>query len=203
VIFLWSNDSGRSLIGPLLLLGLVVVGGIWVAQNSNWVARVITDQPSAHASRPIVPSPPPRGKTAPPPKAKPGASTRITRAGSKPALSDPVSSDTPAPTVTEEPVPHAAVVYGADDLDIVAPTPLRLSQMVDALPPGVPSQRAVALELLIDESGSVESVHRLSPPNPVRDAVAVSVAKGMRFRPGTKDGHAVRYRKVVWYVIPE
>ena len=202
MIFLWSNDSGRSLVGPLLILALVLMSGFWVVQNRDWVTNAMNGQSSAHVGPPIVPPSAARGKTVPAPKAK-SAAPRSTRAAPGAAPRAPVTSASSVPAVIEEPGPHSDVVYAAADLDIVPPTPLRMSQMVDALPPGVPSQRAVALELLIDEAGSVENVHRLSPPNPVRDAVAVSVAKGMRFRPGTKDGRAIRYRKVVWYVIPE
>jgi hypothetical protein len=208
VISSWTDDTGRSSVGSLLVLALVGVGGFWVFHNSDWIANGINGRstPGASVAPAILPPPAAGGTTASAPaasrKAKTAAPRRPTR-GSEPAFTAPVDSTAPARPIVAEPVPRSEVVYGVDDADVVPPAPLRKSQMVDALPPGVPARRAVVIELLIDDEGLVEKALRLSPRNPINDAVAVSAAKGLRFRPGTKDGQAIRYRKVMWYVIPE
>jgi TonB family protein len=51
--------------------------------------------------------------------------------------------------------------------------------------------------LVIDESGNVESVTLLTSLQPEYNPVLLKAAREWKFRPATKDGLPVRYRKVV------
>jgi len=121
----------------------------------------------------VAPPPPPPKAAAPPPSIPPSA---------KPA-------NAPGPPRT----------YGPNDADVTPP--VVLSQQ---LPPWRPSKLAAtrrdyqgAVALVIDESGNVESVALLTSLQPEYNPVLLKAAREWKFRPATKDGLPVRYRKVV------
>lgn len=64
------------------------------------------------------------------------------------------------------------------------------------------------LELLVDETGQVESVKAIGRPKHLGEAllmtVNLSAAKTWRFLPAVKDGRPVKYRKLVqvWQTTP-
>jgi TonB family protein len=93
------------------------------------------------------------------------------------------------------PVPAVARVYSGGDPDIVPPAVLR-----QILPP-FPQATAVAalglLEVVIDETGSVESARMRASVSPRYDAAAIQAARGWKYRPATLNGVPVKYRKVV------
>jgi protein TonB len=89
--------------------------------------------------------------------------------------------------------------YGPNDADVTPP--VVLSQQ---LPPWHPSKLSAtrrdyqgAVALVIDESGNVESVTLLTSLQPEYNPVLLKGAREWKFRPATKDGLPVRYRKVV------
>jgi len=89
--------------------------------------------------------------------------------------------------------------YGPNDADVTPP--VVVSQQ---LPPWRPSKLAAtrrdyqgAVALVIDESGNVESVALLTSLQPEYNPVLLKAAREWKFRPATKDGRPVRYRKVV------
>lgn len=57
------------------------------------------------------------------------------------------------------------------------------------------------LEVVIDEQGAVASTTMLDSVHASYDPVLLETAKGWRFRPATKDGSAVRYRKMFEIVL--
>lgn len=122
----------------------------------------------------VAPPPPPLQTAAPPPASVP-----------------------PAPTPPD--AQALSRTYGPNDAD-VAP-PVVVSQQ---LPPWRPSKLSAtrrdyqgALALVIDEKGNVESVTLLSSLQPDYNPVLVKAAREWKFRPATKGGVPVRYRKVV------
>jgi protein TonB len=124
-------------------------------------------------SRVAPPPPPPKAAAPPPPSIRPSG---------KPA-------DAPGPPRT----------YGPNDADVTPP--VVISQQ---LPPWRPSKLAAtrrdyqgAVALVIDESGNVESVALLTSLQPEYNPVLLKAAREWKFRPATKDGLPVRYRKVV------
>ena len=89
--------------------------------------------------------------------------------------------------------------YGPNDADVTPP--VVISQQ---LPPWRPSKLSAtrrdyqgAVALVIDESGNVESVSLLTSLQPDYNPVLLKAAREWKFRPATKDGLPVRYRKVV------
>ena len=130
-------------------------------------------------------APPPRGasRTAAPASASPAASSR-----------QPAAVDERLPIPIEEP-PDA--VYTSADQDIEPPVLVRPRVSVDP-PAGGELEGMTVLDLLISESGQVETVRLAAPAQDYREAMIFSAVKTWKFRPGMRDGHAVRYQKRIW-----
>jgi Gram-negative bacterial TonB protein C-terminal len=91
-------------------------------------------------------------------------------------------------------------IYSASD-EAVTP-PVAIYMRLPARPSaGVHVEDHSTIELLVGETGSVESVKVLGPPHDLGEALLVtlnlSAAKTWRFRPALRDGQPVRYRTVV------
>jgi hypothetical protein len=107
----------------------------------------------------------------------------------------------PAPEIAERPAPPA--IYTAADGSVIAPV-----EIVRSLPRWMPqpgqlanvSRRGV-LEIVIDEQGSVESAHLQRPIFPSYDPVLLDAARTWRFKPATRNGTPVKYRKALEIVL--
>ena len=125
----------------------------------------------------------------------------------------PASDATDAITVeafaTEEAVDAAAeaMIYSANDQDVTPPV-AAYPRLPAAPPASVPAESLSTLELLVGETGQVESVRLKGRPRHLGEALLVTVnlsaAKTWRFLPAVKDGRPVRYRKLVqvWPTTP-
>jgi hypothetical protein len=71
-------------------------------------------------------------------------------------------------------------------------------QLPRELPPNVRPEQLCGVELIVSETGTVESVKLLRTPRSVLDSMLLSAAKAWRFRPALKDGRPVKFRKIVW-----
>jgi hypothetical protein len=105
-----------------------------------------------------------------------------------------------APVVVAAPPPPQAVgvparVYTADDPNVVPPA--ILVQVLPAFPGTTPIPRTGRIEVVIDESGAVESAFIAETITPVYDGLALRAARGWRYRPATVNGVAVKFRKIV------
>ena len=120
-----------------------------------------------------------------------------------PAQVAPPQTAAPPPTSAAPPMPvdppGPSRTYGPNDATVTPP--VAVSQ---PMPPWHPSKLSAtrrdyqgALALVIDERGNVESVTLLSSLQPEYNAALLKAAREWKFRPATKDGVAVRYRKVV------
>jgi hypothetical protein len=75
-------------------------------------------------------------------------------------------------------------------------------------PAGIRADHLSTLEVLVDETGHVESVRLRGQPTNLGEALRVTVnlsaAKTWRFLPAVKDGRPVKYRKLiqVWPTTP-
>lgn len=91
-------------------------------------------------------------------------------------------------------------IYSAENQDVVPP------QTFDSLPGPTISRwttRTNAMELIVSETGVVERVRLVTPPQRMPDIQILSVAKVWKFTPAMKDGHPVRYRLLLtWEVNP-
>lgn len=123
------------------------------------------------------------------------------------ALSEQALAPPPAPEPPPAPAPKAVVA--------AAPEPLRVYTSADpnVVPPGivrqemppfsgiVPRPYAGVMELVIDESGRVESATMKAPTLPTYDRLAISAAQAWRYRPATMNGAPVKFRKVIQVAI--
>jgi tetratricopeptide (TPR) repeat protein len=103
------------------------------------------------------------------------------------------------PGATPANAPGPPRTYGPNDADVTPP--VVISQQ---LPPWRPSKLSAtrrdyqgAVALVIDQSGNVETVTLLTSLQPEYNPVLLKAAREWKFRPATKDGLPVRYRKVV------
>jgi len=100
-----------------------------------------------------------------------------------------------APEPPPAPTPKIPRVYSAADRDVVPPQPI-----VQELPPypgQLPMVKQGSLEVVIDETGAVESATMRTSVTVPYDALALKAARNWRFVPATVGGTPVKYRKVV------
>ena len=90
--------------------------------------------------------------------------------------------------------PAAPRIYSLADPNVVPPLPVResLAPLADVF-----GLRSGVLEIIIDETGSVESALIRSSVNPVYDRLVVATAKSWRYRPATLAGEPVKFRKAI------
>jgi TonB family protein len=117
----------------------------------------------------------------------------------------------PAPAPAPAPVPAMAAaapsssipppprIYSAGDANVTAP--IALNQALPAYPGQVMIPRSGKIEVVIDESGAVESVEMTGPVSNTYDRLAITAAKTWKFKPATVDGKPVKFRKVVQVTI--
>jgi TonB family protein len=117
------------------------------------------------------------------------------------ATPPPLPSTPPPPTPIQSipPAPKPAKVYTSIDADVVPPGVIR--QDLPSFPGQVIMPRQGMIEVLIDETGAVESaIMRVGVTNSY-DAAALAAARMWRFRPAMLNGTPVKYRKAVQITI--
>jgi protein TonB len=133
--------------------------------------------------------------------------------GSAAPRSGPISSPAAAPKTAASapppPVPAAAPapapargamrIYASTDPSVVPPITLR--QELPSFPGQVMIQKQGVIEVVIDESGFVETAVMRVPVSPAYDSLALTAAKTWRYRPASVDGAPVKYRKAVQVTI--
>jgi TonB family protein len=116
-----------------------------------------------------------------------------------------LAADKPAPAAVAPaaPVPSQASedlqrIFSSGDSDVVAPAVI--TQTLPRWQPTPNLQEATftgVLEIVIDERGEVASARMAQPVNALYDRRLLSAAKGWRYRPATRAGHPVKYRKTI------
>jgi len=101
----------------------------------------------------------------------------------------------PAPVPAQPPAPVVPRVYTAADENVVAPVPVR--QQLPAFPGTLMIERQGMIDLVIDETGVVQSATMTQSINRQYDAIAVAAAKRWRYQPATLNGTPVKFRKAV------
>jgi TonB family protein len=101
-----------------------------------------------------------------------------------------VVSSTPAPVVVAAPR-----IYAGNDVAVAPPTAVR--QSLPPFPSQLPVARRGVLEIVIDESGSVESAVMRESVNPRYDDQVIAAARKWQYRPAMLDGTPVKYRKML------
>jgi hypothetical protein len=89
--------------------------------------------------------------------------------------------------------------FDATNRDVVPPR-VRYPQSLDLLPLGARTE-AVAIEVVVNEGGTVEGAKVVRPPVTLGEYSSVmnglSVAKTWRFQPATFNGQPVKYRLLI------
>jgi TonB family protein len=100
------------------------------------------------------------------------------------------------------PTPAPQRIYSAADLDVKPPAAVE-----QPMPRWSPTAQFASttlngvLEVVVDERGEVESAGLLQGTGTPYDAQVVSTARRWRFRPATRGGTPVKYRKSVGFVL--
>jgi TonB family protein len=126
------------------------------------------------------------------------AAATISAAASAPIAA--TSASAPAPAAAPEPPAsssRSAVlrIYTIADSQVVAPVIIR-----QVLPPYPRKPMFVAqgvVEVIIGENGQVESAVIRQSIDPAYDRIAVDASRGWRYKPATRDGVPVKFRKLV------
>src|SRR5262245_45015455 len=108
----------------------------------------------------------------------------------------------PAPVVTAAVVPSVPPpprIYTASDSNVIAP--VALNQVLPAYPGQVMIPRSGKIEVVIDETGAVESAVMTGSVSITYDRLAIAAAKSWKFKPATVDGTPVKFRKIVQVTI--
>jgi len=109
------------------------------------------------------------------------------------------------PAVASAPVAAAtadSTIYSEADAVVQAPTDVTRRLPAWSPPPALARMefRGV-LEVIIDEQGTVTSTEMVEAVHPSYDPILLEAAKRWRFRPATREGSAVRYRKTFEIVL--
>jgi hypothetical protein len=147
---------------------------------SRWLGLESAERPApaptaAALEAPPVPQAAPSRlpvRTAPAPPAPVSAAARV--AAPPPALPD-------------------VKIYSGIDGAVVPPSLLR-SRLPSEPPPGVRADALPEVEIVVSETGEVESVKLLTPQAGVGPSMMLSAIKTWRFHPASLDGEPVRYR---------
>jgi TonB family protein len=117
------------------------------------------------------------------------------------AAAPPPPPPAPAPPPVVEPPPAAKAphVYTSTDPDVIAPAVLK--QDLPPFPGQVIIPRQGMIEIVIDETGAVESALMRISVSSAYDQLAVNAAKAWRYKPAMLNGVPVKFRKAVQVTI--
>jgi TonB family protein len=115
----------------------------------------------------------------------------------KAAAPPPPPPPPPPPVVATPPPPTPDVfrVYSAEDRDVIPPT--IINQALPAFQGTVIAPRKGVLEVLISETGEIESAVMTQSVTQAYDRLAVNATRAWRFKPATVNGVPVKFRKAV------
>jgi tetratricopeptide (TPR) repeat protein len=107
----------------------------------------------------------------------------------------PVPQPEPAPP----PKPSAPRVYGSEDANVTPPVAVR--QAFPPYPGSIAAPRQGVVEVIVDETGAVESAMLTVPVNAAYDNIALAAARSWLYKPATLNGVPVKYRKAIQIVL--
>lgn len=111
------------------------------------------------------------------------------RAMAPPPVAPPAEVTPPAPL----PAARSLRIHTAQDANVVAPVVVR--QDLPRFRGLVFDDKNGTLDVVIDETGAVESAVMVTPVDPRYNGLVVAAAKSWQYRPATVDGVPVKYRK--------
>ncbi len=86
-------------------------------------------------------------------------------------------------------------IYSAEDRTVVPPA--TITQTLPSFRGVSPIERIGRIEVIVDETGAVESAVMTASVSSTYDKVALAAARNWRFTPATVNGKPVKFRKVV------
>jgi tetratricopeptide (TPR) repeat protein len=112
----------------------------------------------------------------------------------------PVATSREADSRPHAEAPVAPAIYSTGDDGVVPP--VAIDQKVPSLPSALRSLMRVArptgiLAVLVDETGAVQASEIRQPTHPSYDALLLNASRGWKYRPATKDGSPVKFRKLI------
>ena len=130
------------------------------------------------------------------------AAAAAAAAAAPPVVSAPDAATVSAPAAAPPPAPGAAPtvaqVFDAGNADVTPPVPLDTPIMWRRGTPRPPTgTRLGEIEVIVDERGRVIGAQMLSSVSAFYDAILVDSARGWRYRPATRAGQPVLYRRVM------
>jgi hypothetical protein len=115
-----------------------------------------------------------------------------------PAVAEVPAAAAPAAEATAAVVDDT--IYSAQDRDV---TPPQTDERLPGPTISAWTTRTNAMEVIVSQTGAVERVRMVTPPQRMPDMFALSRAKVWMFKPAMKDGRPVRYRLLLtWEVNP-
>ena len=111
------------------------------------------------------------------------------------AAAPPPEPPVQAPAVAVAATPAIRNIYGGTEPGVSLPVTVR--QTLPAFPRDAIARREGILELVIDETGQVESAVMRLGVSPRYDSLVLAAAKGWKYHPATLKGTPVRFRKVI------
>jgi hypothetical protein len=114
-----------------------------------------------------------------------------------PAPPAPAVAAAAPPTSVETPPPLARSIeiYSKNSTNVTEPVVIR--QALPAFPGRVATARTGVVEVVIDETGAVESAAMVLALDPAYNRLVLAAAKSWVYRPARRDGAPVKYRKRV------
>ncbi len=156
------------------------------------VAQGFMDLAQAAAS-----APPPAAQPPAAPPATPSAAAPAAPAGAQPGTPGPGGSKTTeAPAASDPPA-----MYDAGSKDVTPPLPVRRDIPSWAFGPRATPGTAVIVEVIVRETGAIESVVVRQSAGKYYDEMVTQAARNWLYRPALKAGQPVRYRLLVKVVI--
>jgi hypothetical protein len=107
----------------------------------------------------------------------------------------PLQARAATPAVATMAVTTAIRIYNVSDANVIPPVSVR--QVLPPIPAEMPTARRGVLDLVITETGAVESAVMRESVNPAYDTQAVAAALEWRYKPATLRGVPVKYRKML------
>ena len=121
------------------------------------------------------------------------------RPGSDHLATSPLLRSAEAPSLQElfaTRVGADLTVYSMESAGVEPPVAVR-PQLPTELPPDIPRDALITIELIVSAAGRVNSVKLLGEPR-MSDGMWLSAVKAWQFRPALRNGDAVTFRKTVW-----
>ena len=115
-----------------------------------------------------------------------------------PAATAPPPS-APAAAAVSSASPRAPAIYTKGEPDVIEPIAVR--QSLPPYPGRVTMAKSGVLEIVIDETGSVEFAAMVQSVDPNYNRIVIAAAKTWAYRPARRDGTPVKFRKRIQVAI--